>query len=195
VSKHWNPSRATVAVKPSRIRRDPVRLSGEPEAVAQRKLEPPSREEELWTGIAGILLFAAALTIVILGIAAASWFNQDPAAEAEARRFGQCYNAFGPNCVFDGGTARIAGETVAIAGLQAPRISGAACDKERDSGIEAAVKLAGLLNSGQISVGRPFRDQTGRVVRTVMVGEKDVGTAMVRAGMAQKVGKPPSFCG
>src|SRR5881398_3660177 len=179
-------------MRPSRIRRDPVRLSESPDA--QRKLEPPSREEELYGGIIGILLFAAALTIAILGIAAAGWFNDDPAAEAEARHFGQCYNGFGPNCVFDGGTARIASETVGIAGLEAPRINDAACDEERDSGIAAAVKLAELLNSGPVTVGPTFRDEDGRAVRAVKVGGNDVADALVKSGLASGVGKPVNWC-
>jgi endonuclease YncB( thermonuclease family) len=196
---HWNPGRKAVAVKPavkpSRIRREPVRLTGEPEAVAQRKLEPPSREVELWGGIVGILLFAAALTIVIVGIAAANWFNDDPAADAEARHFGQCYNAFGPNCVLDGGTARIAGETVTIAGLEAPRITDAACDNEHAQGIDAAMKLAGLLNSGSVTVGSAFRDEEGRVVRTVAVGGNDVAKPMIAAGVARSLGsKARGWC-
>src|SRR5689334_7530370 len=99
MSKHWRPSKATVAlntaqpaVKPSRIRREPVRL----QAVA--KAEPVSREREIAGGVVGILLVAAALVTAIIGISAATLFRDDPNAAAEAARFGQCYNAGGPNC-------------------------------------------------------------------------------------------------
>jgi micrococcal nuclease len=205
MSKHWNPGRLTVALKParkpalkpalrpSRIRRDPVPLSDSPDA--PRKLEPPSQERELWGGIAGILLFALALAIVAVGIGAATIFNDDPAADAQAKRFGQCYNAFGPNCVVDGGTIFADGERVAIAGMDAPRIQGAVCADEANRGIEAAVKLADLLNRGPVTVGASFQDEAGRAVRTVAVGGEDVGQAMVSAGLARKAGGNTNWCG
>jgi len=191
--KHWKPPTPSVAVKPSRIRRDPVRLSGEPEAVEQRKLEPPSREEELYGGIAGILLFAAALAIAVVGISAATLFKDDPQADAEAQRFGQCYNG-GTNCVVDGGTIYVRGERLAIAGLEVPRIQDAACDKERDTGIDAAVRLADLLNHGRVSVGPTVVDESGRAVRPVTVDGKDVAEAMIASHDAVETGNMHNWC-
>ena len=78
MSKQWKPGKKTVAleaaVRPSRIRRDPV--------PAQKKVEPVSREREILGGVAGVLLFAAAICAVIIGIAATVYIRAEDPAEA-----------------------------------------------------------------------------------------------------------------
>ena len=194
MTKPWKPGRQTVELtvekRPSRIRRDPVRLDKAPE------VKPDSPEVEIWTGVAGIALFAVAIVAAILGISAATIFRDDPAADARAARFSQCYNAEGPNCVVDGGTIYVAGEKVAIAGLAAPGILDARCDSEHSRGIEAAVRLAELLNRGQLTASRPFRDPYGRTVRKVEVKGRDVAQAMIGAGLERSDnGTRQSWCG
>jgi endonuclease YncB( thermonuclease family) len=155
-----------------------------------------SREQEMWFGIAGVLLFAAAITAATVGISAATLFNADPAAEAQAARFNQCYNADGPNCVLDGDTIYVRGVKVTVAGMVAPQIQDARCDAERSRGIDAAVRLADLLNSGRVTVSGPFRDPYGRNVRKVEVKGRDVGTAMINAGVARTFdGLNKGWCG
>ena len=187
MSKHWKPRKPTVALRPSqrpsRIRREPVRLE-------QRELDPvkaeaSAREREMWGGVAGVLLFAGGLAVLAIGISAATIFHYDRAAAARAARFGQCYNS-GPNCVVDGGTFRVASGTVTVAGLDAPRIQGARCADERAQGIDAAVRLADLLNSGNVTVSAPFRDPYGRAVRKVRVDGEDVGGTLIDAGVARE---------
>lgn len=196
MSKHWKPGKKTVvlepAARPSRIRRDPVRRPSEAEL---KQVEVKSREREMWGGVSGILLFALAFTVLIIGLAVATVLRDDPDAAARARHFGQCFNEFGPNCVIDAGTIRVGGETVAIAGMQVPSIQGAQCEAERSRGISAAVELAGLLNSGPVSLGGTSRDPSGREVRSVQVGGRDVGEAMVSAGMARDYASSGNWCG
>lgn len=197
MSKHWKPRKPTVALRPSqrpsRIRREPVRLE-------QRELDPVkaeanAREREMWGGVAGVLLFAGGLAVLVIGISAATIFHDDRAAAARAARFGQCYNS-GPNCVVDGDTIRVAGRTVAIAGVEAPQIQGARCADERAQGIEAAVRLADLLNSGRVTIGAPFSDPYGRAVRKVRVGGEDVAATLIDAGVAREYGgSSPGWCG
>jgi endonuclease YncB( thermonuclease family) len=190
VSKQWKPGKKTVALepaaRPSRIRRDPV--------PAQKKVEPVSREREILGGVAGVVLFATAICAVIIGIAATIYIRaEDP---AEASHFGQCYNAFGPNCVIDASTIRAGGETVRIAGIDTPSIQDAQCEAERTRGIDAAVRLANLLNSGKVSVGRASSDASGHEVRSVEAGDRNVGEAMIAMGIAHPSGEgAPGWCG
>src|SRR5437868_13564223 len=114
-----------------------------------------------------MLMFGAAIATATIGIAAATAFRDDPAADARAAQFGQCYNAQGPNCVLDGGTIYAGGQRVEIAGMEAPAIADAKCDAEHDRGVLAATQLALLLDSGPVSIGAPFRDQDSRTVRKV----------------------------
>ena len=200
MSKHWKPDRQGAALRPSRIRRDPVPLAGSrirraPPPV-QKKVEPPSEEREIWGGIAGVLLLCVAIAVVTVGVSVATIFRTDPNAAADAARFGQCYNAPGPNCVLDGDTIEFAGERVEIAGIQAPKIDGAGCPNERERGIEAAVRLADLLNRGKVATAGEEREPDGSVRTKVQVDGLDVGVAMVNAGVARDSSDGPgSWCG
>ena len=194
MSKPFKPGAKSVAVRPSRIRRDPVRVPTEADL---KKAEENKREREMRSGITGILLWGAAIALLIVGVGAATYSMYDPAAGAHAARFRQCYNsAAGTDCVLDGDTIRLETQLVDIAGLDAPEIRGASCGEERNRGIGAAVRLADLLNGGEVSVGDPFPDQYGRPVRKVEVKGKDVAKAMIAAGVAKSyIGEKRDWCG
>ena len=71
----------------------------------------------------------------------------------------------------------------------------AQCGKERSRGIDAAIRLADLLNGGKITIGRAFHDDYGREVRKVAVDGDDVGNAMIDAGVAREFdGSKPEWC-
>jgi endonuclease YncB( thermonuclease family) len=193
VSRHWKPSKKTVVLegtaRPSRIRRDPVRL------IDDKKVEAISEEREMIGGVAGIVLLAVALAVVVVAVSAFTVARYNAAEAARAARFGQCYNT-GPNCVADGDTIYVQGEKVNIAGIEAPQIQGAKCEDERRRGIDAAVQLANMLNRGKVTLGAAARDASGRQVRKVEVDGADVGQAMIDAGVAREVGSDtPSWCG
>jgi endonuclease YncB( thermonuclease family) len=197
VSKPLKLGRPTVALRPSRIRREPVQLETKrPLTKAEiEKAEARSREIEIWGGVAGVVLFATGIVALTFGISAATIFKNDPAAAAAAARFNQCYNAEGPDCVLDGDTIRVDGKKVEIAGIAAPAIVDAQCPEERSRGIDAAVRLADLLNGGNVTVGAPIRDANGREVRKVQVGGEDVGDSLIDAGLARKYdGTPQEWC-
>lgn len=63
MSKQWNPKRTTVELRPSRIRREPP-----PPPAAPKALNPHPTEGETWTVATGVLLFAIAITIIILAV-------------------------------------------------------------------------------------------------------------------------------
>lgn len=183
MSRPWNPAKPKVALKPSRIRREPVRLTND--ARAERKAVAVSLERQLWGGVSGVILFAIALAVLVVAISIATFTRYDPAAAAAAARFGQCYNAFGPNCVIDGGTAYVGGEKVRIAGIDAPRIQGARCAEEKERGIDAALRLAELLNGGKVSLGANITGNDGQLRRKIEVDGQDIAPAMVGDGLAR----------
>jgi endonuclease YncB( thermonuclease family) len=190
VGKHWTPRKPTIALRASRIRHQPL-LVREPE----KKAQPPSPEREMWGGIAGVLLFSAAIAAAIVGISAVTiiiYASNQP--EPRPGHFGHCYNENGPNCVLDGGTIYVAGQRIEIAGMVAPSIQDPRCPEERSRGIDAAMRLADLLNSGHVTVGGTFRDPYGRAVRKVQVNDEDVGEAMISAGLARKAGEAENYC-
>jgi micrococcal nuclease len=189
--------RKPVGIRTSRIRREP--LLREPVRVMSKadfeKAEARAREREMWGGVAGIVLFAIVIMAAIVGVGAATFFKLGPAGGAKAPNFGQCYNTDEGNCVIDGSTINFRSDKVLIAGMEAPGIDGAKCDAERTRGISAAVKLADLLNGGNVTVSRSFQDPTGRTVRKVLVNGEDVGQTMISAGLAREAGNSePDWC-
>lgn len=193
---HWKPAKKTVELgppaRPSRIRRQPIQLN--PNVPVKRERPSNYRERELFFGIAGILFFGAAIAAGVIGLSIYTVFRDDPDAAARAARFGQCYNAEGPNCVLDGDTIYVGGQRVEIAGIEAPKILDARCDEEHDRGILAATQLAMLLNSGPVTIGAPFSDQTGRVVRKVEVKGRDVALTMISRDVAHQADSGLRWC-
>jgi len=165
VSKHWKPGKTTVqlsaagrpAARPSRIRREPVALNANVPAKPQRPLN--YRERELFFGIAGILIFGTLIAAGIIALSIFTVFRDDPAADARAAQFNQCYAAAGPNCVLDGGTIYLAGERVEIAGIDAPKIAEARCDREHDRGTEAGAAAQRRPSEHRSAVPRFNRTQ------------------------------------
>jgi hypothetical protein len=196
VSKHWKPAKKTVELatpaRPSRIRREPVQLNPNTPARPQRPIN--YREREMYLGIAGILIFAAVIGAAIVMLAMFTVLHDDPAADARAAQFNQCYLAAGPNCVADGGTIYMNGARIEIAGIDAPAINGAKCDRERDRGIGAATLLAMVLNSGPVSVGPAFVDQSGRTVHKVEVKGRDVAQTMIDQDVVHQANSGLSWC-
>jgi endonuclease YncB( thermonuclease family) len=183
VIKRSNKAKATVELRPSRIRRDPVRI----EAERPRKVRRRSREQDMWLGIAGVSLFAGAIAMATFGLSVISAPDASAgAATAAAQRFGPCEG--GPNCVVDGETIRIAGQTVKIAGIETAPLQSAKCPDQEILAARAIETLTGLLNSGKVSVGAEFRDSDGAPRRTVLVDGKDVAAAMISAGVAEAPG-------
>lgn len=184
------PAKATVELRPSRIRREPVRIEPERKKVSRR-----SREQDMWLGIAGVGLFAAAIAMVTLGFSVISAPDAGASATAaSAERFGPCEG--GPNCVVDGETIRVAGQTVKIAGIDTPPLQSANCPQQELLAAQAIEKLTGLLNSGKVSLGAQVRDSDGALRRPVLVDGKDVAPAMIDAGVAEPPGNlQGSGCG
>ena len=186
--------RQTVALTPapSRIRREPVQL--QPQVpVVPRKARLRSREEELWLGAAGIVVLASACAALIVGISAIT--RSDGAAAPVQQRFSHCYSGNRVNCVWDGDTVTIDGQRVEIAGMDAPEVRDAACPEERRRGINAAVRLRVLLNSGDVKLLGTQRAHDGRVLTKVEVNGRDVGATMVASGAAREYGGGPrSWC-
>lgn len=169
--------------RPSRIRRDPARIEVKVEP------KPRSREQEIWTAIAGVALVAVGCTALVVGVSQVTSADGSAAAAAAAPpvpRFGHCQSARDPDCVIDGDSFVIDGQPAEIAGIDAPEIRGARCREEARRGIEAAVRLRDLLNRGTLDVARAARGPDGRVTRKVEVNGRDVALTMVAAGVARE---------
>lgn len=183
-----NRRQPAAAVKPSRIRRDPLLVKP-----IEKKKPPRSREFEIWVGVAGIALFGAAIAATTMGFSVITASDDKDAPIAATTAFGSCEG--NPNCVIDGDTIRLAGQTVKIAGMVAPDIHTPQCSAEGELGAKAVQQLTALLNSGKVTLGGSARDEDGEMRTTVLVSGHDVAAAMIDAGVAQDRGSiEPNWC-
>lgn len=192
MSKHWTPPQHTSKLRPSRIRRDPLLVPAPPQP--DKKSQWNSLEWERRFAIAGILLFAVAIAVVTLAVSAVTVGFGFGAPPVEAQQFGRCDGS--GDCVVDGETIRIGGETVKIAGMYAPQVEGAHCVGEQLRGAEALERLTKLLNSGKVTLGGAVQGADGSWRRSVMVGGHDVAAAMIAANLARPDdGERRGWCG
>ena len=190
MSKPWKPGKSIVALpaepRPSRIRREPPRT----EAKAVRA--PPSREREMWMGIAGVLLITACSAALIVGFSEVTSHRAAVEAEraANGEAFGYCHKSGDADCVFDGDTLFLGGEKIGIAGIDAPELHPARCAEEARQGAQAAVRLHDLVNRGPLTLTADGaeRDADGRLMRKLDVGGVDIGAALIASGVARELG-------
>lgn len=118
--------------------------------------------------------------------------------------------------VIDGDTIRVLGERYRLVGFDAPEIGRTArCEREVEKGFEAKAALVDLVRSGKpLTLQRaacscppsaPEGSQAcnyGRRCGTLRVGGEDVGTILIRAGLAKdypyrwdRVPPKPEWCG
>lgn len=111
-------------------------------------------------------------------------------ARSSGLLFGLCSSGGVTNCVASGDSFYLGGKTVRVAGIEAPQLYGAACPREAALGRASAKKLQGLLNSGEIEMTKvpPDLDRYGLLLRSVSVNGKEIGHAMVEAGLARDIG-------
>ena len=103
--------------------------------------------------------------------------------------FGFCKGRSGNNCVIDGDTLILNGETIRLASIDTPEIGGAQCDDERERGKQAEQRLHEILNSGSVQVVRSGfrdRDRYGRLLRDVLVSGVSVSGQLVSEGHARR---------
>lgn len=142
---------------------------------------PRSPENELRNAVFGVALIAVACVTVVVGFVAITGDRTTTPAPAELA-FDFCRTSGGANCVLDGQTFRLAGQPIALVGIDAPAIHPSRCSQEANLGISAAVRLRALLNRGPVTV-------TG--AGQVEVNGQDVGKAMVASGTVRELRPEP----
>jgi endonuclease YncB( thermonuclease family) len=192
VSKQWNPKKPTVELRPSRIRRDPRLIAPIEE---KKKVAPITREQEIWLGVTGIVLFAMAIAVATAGFSLVTGRGGAAAPPPPpAQQFLRCGIGDGANCVIDGDTIRFADQPVSIAGMEVPRLQTAECANEAARGSQSAERLTEILNSGKVTLGPAVNEPDGRLRRKVEVNGQDVATAMIDAGAAREAGSTLAWC-
>lgn len=167
------------------------------EAPSQSSAAPPFGSPNR-SSARGLVLVVATVGMAVLlsvwgrGVMSDAGPPQTAAAATKSRGlvFGLCNDGGLTNCVASGDSFYLAGKNVRIAGIEAPQLYGAACPREAALGRNAAVKLQTLLNSGSLEMTKVPQDldRYGLLLRNVAVDGKDLGSAMVSAGLAREIG-------
>lgn len=145
--------------------------------------------------MAGLVTF---ISVFVGGMALTNWPTTDRYFEF-SKTSGVSFPVCGMirrNCIVDGDTFWIKGEKVRIANIDAPEMPGSDrckhlrygrnpswCDFDR--GLKARDTLQQFLSSGRISISRLSVDHYGRTLATVSVDGEDVGSHLVKQGVAR----------
>lgn len=91
--------------------------------------------------------------------------------------------------VIDGDTFHYNGETVRIAGIDAPEINPPRCPREAELGAKATSRLDRLLRTGPFDMHPVRRDEDkyGRKLRTVMRDGQSIGAILISEGLARRL--------
>jgi endonuclease YncB( thermonuclease family) len=149
---------------------------------------PPRVSRRGWLLPVAAVLFAILLSIWGSGVLQRK--ATDRTITSTGLVFGLCSEGGLTNCIASGDSFYLGGKTVRIAGIEAPQLYGAACPKEAALGKTAATKLQSILNSGGLQHAKagPDLERYDLLLRAVTVNGKDVGKAMVDAGLARDIG-------
>jgi endonuclease YncB( thermonuclease family) len=161
--------------------------------VADRQPRRVSRfGASLLTIFISALLAAIAAGLFQFGDAAFARFSggEKTAVKRDSLRaaFSLCSGASRSNCVIDGDTFWFKGEKIRIADIDTPEISPPRCAREAELGHAAKRRLLALLNGGEFTLERGWRDEDryGRKLRTVKRDGRSLGDMLVAEGLARR---------
>jgi endonuclease YncB( thermonuclease family) len=102
--------------------------------------------------------------------------------------FSMCGRPPHSNCVIDGDTFYIDGQSIRIADIDTPETHPPRCSYEATLGRRATRRLLGLLNSGPLVLKTGLRDEDryGRKLRTVYRDGRSIGNVLVSEGLARR---------
>lgn len=174
-----------------RLRREP-RVLGPWGSAKARSWGGARRRRRSFTLVEQI--FAVGLAAFIVVFAAAPTLRDWLPAEtregtAVSARFGLCGSGARHNCVVDGDTLHVGGETIRIADIDTPEVFSPGCESELALGRAATEHLLRLVNAGPFEVeGYGSRDQDvyGRKLRVLTRNGRSLGEALVAEGLARR---------
>lgn len=98
-----------------------------------------------------------------------------------------CRNGRGSDCVIDGDTFHLAGQSIRVADIDTPETRDYSCAAEKALGDRATLRMQQLLNAGPFEL-QPYErdeDQYGRKLRIVARDGQSLGRILVNEGLAR----------
>ncbi len=170
----------------------------------------PTRKSGLFqpAAIAGTFMLGAALAYGYLNFEKlqAAAFPVTPSAQVQSGRavttttlhFPLCGAPPHFNCVIDGDTFYLNGDSIRIADIDAPETRSARCTYEAQLGDRATKRLRELLSAKPFEIRRYERDvdRYGRKLRIIAQNGQSIGGILVSEGLARPWGgKREPWCG
>ncbi len=120
-------------------------------------------------------------------------------AGAVTAQFARCRRGHAGDCVVDGDTFKLAGETIRIADIDTPETHPPRCAREARLGERATVRMQELLNAGPVTIA-PYKrphDRYGRRLALVTRDGASLGERLVAEGLARRYdgGHRRGWCG
>jgi micrococcal nuclease len=104
-------------------------------------------------------------------------------------RFTLCSEGWLPDCVVDGDTIHMGGQSIRLIDIDAPEISKPNCPAEYELGQKAKLRLLELLNASPVEVkaiSHRDHDVYGRKLRLVLVDGTSAGALLINEGLASR---------
>jgi endonuclease YncB( thermonuclease family) len=123
----------------------------------------------------------------------------DRTGDTVTARFARCRRGHHGDCVVDGDTFKLAGETIRIADIDTPETHPPRCAREARLGERATERMQDLLNAGPLTL-EPYKrphDRYGRRLVVVMRDGRSLGERLVSEGLARRYdgGHRRGWCG
>ena len=146
-----------------------------------------------WLRVQGGDVSLLPLILLVIAALAISYWNKsrEPSDFLGPVFFSTCSGDVRLNCVVDGDTIWAHGDKVRLADIDAPEVFSPDCPSERELGHKGTLRLAGLLNQGQVELrtsGSRDRDKYGRLLRVAVVDGRSVGQTLIAEGLAHRWG-------
>ena len=181
--KHWRPEDEFVPLRPADRRKWTKTDRSGP-------ARNPPGPEPAHVGLALVAAACFGLSYAFYEAFASSGSFVGEDAAATIPYFGHCPTGGGRNCVVSGDTFDLGGQTIRIAGIEAPQLFAARCPAEERLGKAAAHRLRELLNAGPLTLASAggLTGLSGPALRIVRADGRDVGAALVAERLAVPYG-------
>ena len=173
-----------------RRRRESFVASGR---AARRASAPRRQASRGWRGLLSNVIAVAFAGCLVAFVAAPMLQALEVTGRVEtsvsARPFDLCGRGARINCVVDGDTLHVDGETIRIADIDTPEVSSPQCASELALGNRATRALLALINASPFDLetsGSRYEDVYGRKLRVLSRDGESLGQKLVASGLARQ---------
>jgi micrococcal nuclease len=164
---------------------------GSPRMLPSLRAAHEQRRRNSWLTTIGLAVVAFVASAAIFSVALPYVMPKQQAiartADLISVSLPMCRNGQGLDCVIDGDTFRLGGQSIRIADIDTPEVRNYGCAAEKALADRATARMRELLNAEPFEL-RPYtrdEDQYGRKLRIVARDGQSLGQILVAEGLAR----------